>query len=309
MKLIFIILLFLIYQNVFSQTSVNFAQKQIIFIGESHYFYGNNKIEIDLINNIIKESIYNNIVIGLEFPKDLEYFIVKNDSNKIKNYLLYNTDKYFKKNKLTKPSERYYNLLIKLLRLKVKYKNKCNIEIKCFNTFYNYRSVYYSLLQILQQNKGSLLYKKYYKDLNYIINSEVIEQSDSLIFHNMKKDFILNKKLIQKQYNKNDFYYLLKILNQKVPDKYNIMNKYRNKYIFNNITEFYNKNTQIICIIGSAHLLNSNTYDLKKKINKKYNIFKNKTFYIDIIPKKHKNIEDTEGFNKIIINNGKSLFK
>jgi archaellum biogenesis ATPase FlaH len=300
MKNFLILFLILSFFHGFPQgnNSSIYVNSEMIMVGEYHYFSNNDSIQLSIIKKIISESKFKVIDIVLEFPPELEYLISKNDTEGIKLYFLYNKDRHFDSSKLTKINQVHLSFIFQLLKIKSLH---AAIHIKCIDTHYTIRPMYFCLDKIF--SSYDLLPKHLNNQLHMLINQSNMMDKDLFLFDSIKVFFSNNKKQIRKLVSELDFYYLNKILTTPFFNSTSFISDYRERILHNNLKKLYEKENQIILILGNAHIRKNVSGNLYDKITKEpKRLFVKDLFTIGIVPFESFNSNQERMFDLLIIN-------
>jgi len=279
-------------------------ENEVILIGEYHYFTKNDSIQYKIINDIIKDNRFKNYDILLEYPPELEYYISRNDTAGIRKYFIYNKDSRFIANEMSSYNKLRFAFVSKLFALK-----NTNISVKCIDTHYTIRPIYYTILYII--NKYKVFPECFSNDISNIIEIKNISQSDINTYDSLKGYFLSNKKIIKSNIEEFDYKSLETIFNTPLYNFQNYKSLDRDKYMFNRVKDCYSSDKQIIAILGNAHIKDNSSKNLYRLLSRKYNVLnKKKVSTISIVITKNDSISLSKFYDYMIVNsNGEYIFK
>ena len=302
-------LLILVIASLFFSSDITLDKllnNQIILIGEYHYFTKNDSIQYQIINKVISNNKFKHYDILIEYPPELEYFIIKRDTIGIRNYFIYNKDNHFSSKEMSILNKMRYTFIKKLYDIDV---NNNHITLNCINTHYTLRPIYYTALRII--SKYNIFPKYFIQDISNILRLSTISSSNINTFNSLKEFFRKNESLMKKNIEKYDYNTLTTIFNTPIYNFNNYRSIERDSYMFEQIKKQYSTDTQIIVILGNAHVKKTNIKNVQYLLSIKYDRFYNKKVStIGVVNTESDSLSYSNYFDYIIVNKtGELVFK
>lgn len=306
-KVIILGILLIITNNSYVNNTAfeNIPSKNIILIGEHHFFTKNDSIQLSIIKTAIHKTPFKKTIILLEKSIGLEYLIAMRDSVGLKKFCIYNQDRRLPHDSLSILNALYYGFINDIIKLK---EENQDVEIRCIDVHFKQRPLYYILFRFSEKYK--FIPENLKDTLALKLNSESLVLKDTIIFDSFRKFYFENIDILKEQMEATDYQYLSKIFNTPFAINLNYSPRKRDVFMFKSIKEKYTKNNLLIYIGGNSHVAinqKDNLYDLcKKEFN---TLFSKKVSSIGIVP----NLESDKYFNLKydyqIISNGKFIWK